>query len=227
MRARELQPNALFRNRAIGRVGTYADFDTPERNFAGDRDSTSFWKVIFPLGSNFDYDPVGANYTNKKDDSGNIISGSEWIIYHLVSVVARGGLFEVGLGPGPDGTFHPTAIEQLLNAGKWLARNHECIYSTRPYAVTHEQLNGKDDIWFTRTKDNRFIYIIIRSWPGDTLTVKSIKASPKSKITMLADPGQKAIKWSVNSDGSLLLTGLTPLKSNDVGLHTWAFKVPQ
>jgi alpha-L-fucosidase len=224
MRARELQPDALFRNRCIG---SYADYDTPERNFAGDRDSTSNWKVIFPLGRNFDYDPEEVNYTNKKDDSGKTISGSEWIIYHLVSVVARGGLFEIGLGPGPDGTFHPAAMQQVLEAGKWLEKNHECIYSTRQCAVTHEQLKGKDDIWFTRTKDNSYKYIIIRTWPGDTLIVKNVSTSPGSKITMLADSKQQPIKWSITSNGYLQLTGLTPLKSNDVGLRTWAFRVPQ
>ncbi len=227
MRARALQPNALFRNRCIGNTGSYADYDTPERNFSGDRDSTMNWKVIFPLGRNFDYDPEGTNYTNKKDDSGNPISGSEWIIYHLVSVVARGGLFEIGLGPGPDGTFHPTAIQQVSGAGKWLEKNHECIYSTRQCAVTHEQLKGKDDIWFTRTKDNRFKYIIVRTWPGDTLTVKNVSAATGSKIVMLADSEQQSIKWSKTSNGYLQLTGLTSLRSNDAGLHTWAFKVPQ
>ena len=209
MTARDLQPDCLFRDRCIG--AAYGDMYTPERSTEA---HSGNWMSIYPLGRNFDYDPNGDDY-----------KGAPWIIRNLVDVVARGGLFQIGLGPGPDGTFHPTAVRQVLDAGKWLKQNHECIYSTRPGAVTHEALNGQDDLWFTRTKDNRYVYVMCRAWPGDRLTVRSVTADPGARITLLADPGRRAVAWTQDASG-LHLTGLSPLHGDDVGCGVWVFKVP-
>ena len=206
--ARSIQPNTLFRNRAIGKA--YGDYYTPERTT---EDHDGNWMSIYPLGKNFDYDPNSANY-----------KGAKWIIQNLVDIVARGGLFQIGIGPGPDGTFHPTAVQQIEDAGKWLEKNHECIYSTRSASVTHEQLNGKNSIWYTRTKDCKYTYIMCKEWPGDALDVRKISADVGSQITMLADPEQTPVSFTQDTLG-LHLTGLSGLKGFDVGCGVWVFKV--
>jgi alpha-L-fucosidase len=208
MKARADQPNCLFRDRCVGQA--YADYYTPERSI---KDNQGNWMSIYPLGRNFDYDPVGSDY-----------KGAPWIIHNLVDVVARGGLFQIGLGPDADGKFHPVAVGQVLDAGKWLKANHECIYSTRTCDVTHEALNGNDDIWYTRTKDGKYAYVICRAWPGDTLTLEHVRPDAASTITMLADPSHRPITWTDDVNG-LHLNGLAPLKPDDVGCGVWVFKV--
>lgn len=210
VKARELQPNALFRSRCIDK--SYADYFTPERSLPPTNENKSNWMVIYPLGKNFDFDSVGRNY-----------KGTSWILKNLVDVVSKGGVFQIGLGPDQYGQFHPEAIKQLKETGKWLKINHECIYSTRPGAEYHALVNGKDSIRFTRTKDEQFAYVMCMTWPGEILNLKNIKVDDGAKITMLADQDQNPIKWTQDEEG-LHLMNLSPLQTK--GEYVWVFKVP-
>ena len=54
------------------------------------------WFSIYPLGTDFSYDPDAAHY-----------KGTEWIVHNLVDAVAKGGGFMVGVGPSAHGEFIP------------------------------------------------------------------------------------------------------------------------
>ncbi|GHU64031.1 hypothetical protein FACS1894123_08070 [Bacteroidia bacterium] len=45
--------------------------------------------------------------------------------------MAKGGSFMVCIGPDQTGKFHPTAMKQIEETGKWLKINGEGIYETR------------------------------------------------------------------------------------------------
>jgi len=240
MNARAQQPNALFRSRCIG--SAYGDYDTPERTFSGERPATDNWMVIFPLARNFDWDPIAANYLTKKDSDGSTWPGHQWVVRHLVDVVARGGNFQIGLGPSPEGKFHSAALGRkgeldengvvlqddgvLIKVGQWLEKNHECIYSTRQRAITHEQLAGADNIWFSRTKDENFVYVMCKMWPGNSLTLKTVKAVAGTPVTLLANDNQTPIPWTASGTGMTIdLSGVQPFNHLDVGCGVWVFKV--
>src|SRR5512140_1552039 len=114
---RELQPDVLLRARGIG---NYGDYYTPEGFVPGGKENTNMpWFVIYPLGSVFSYDANASRY-----------KGGQWIVKNLVDAVAKGGRFMVGIGPDANGQFHPTAIQQLQQAGAWLKTNGPAIYAT-------------------------------------------------------------------------------------------------
>ncbi|HLV79177.1 MAG TPA: alpha-L-fucosidase, partial [Chthonomonadaceae bacterium] len=125
--ARRLQPDCLFRNRGIG---TYGDYHTPE-NWVPDsprsKESPLPWQVIHTLGRYMSYDPDPSAYR----------SGA-WIVSNLADIVAKGGLFMVGIGPDGNGRFHPKALEAVEEAGAWLKINGEAIYGTRPWTYWQE-----------------------------------------------------------------------------------------
>ena len=54
------------------------------------------------------------------------------IIDMLVNTVDRGGNLLLNVGPDPDGVIPPAHVERLKEVGKWLAKNGESIYQTRP-----------------------------------------------------------------------------------------------
>jgi alpha-L-fucosidase len=191
--ARQAQPQVLFRKRGIG---AYGDYQTPENWIPGpggsggqdDRRVTMPWMVIHTLSGQFAYDPNGEKYRD-----------GTWILEKLIDIVAKGGNFMVSIGPDQHGKFHPTAVKHLEYVGDWLKVNGEAIYSTRPW-VTY---NEGDDVRFTRSKDNKYIYAISLTWPGAERVLKSIRLSEGSKIHMLGV--SNPLDWRMDDDKGLVI----------------------
>ena len=210
VKVREIQPNVMLRNRGIG---NYGDYYTPERVIPGSKVATTKpWFCIYPLGTNFSYDPDPANYR-----------GAKWIIDNLVDTVAKGGGLMVGVGPSANGELHPEAIRQMREAGKWLKVNGEAIYATRPRdGVNYAE---GDHVRFTRTKDKRWVYVILNEWPGRELTLTTLRPKGGTQITMLGSTA--GVEWSFDSARGTVIRLPESLQSdaNRPGEHAWSLKV--
>ena len=125
--------------------------------------------------------------------------GVSWIISSLTDIVAKGGNFMVGIGPDGMGRFDPKVIQALKEAGQWLKVNGEAIYSTRPREA--DRWKEGETIRYTRTKDRKTVYAIIRAWPGNHLRLKSVEPVPGTKIYMLGY--QKPLNWVYNKTTGL------------------------
>lgn len=173
MMVRELQPNVLMRHRGIG---PYGDYYTPEREVPGGF-SKGNWMVIYPGGQAFSYLPT------------DVYKPKEWVLESLIDIVAKGGNFEVGYGPMPNGTWPQETVERLTYVGDWLKVNGEAIYATRAWKVYKQ---GKD-VRFTRSKDSRHLYAVSLKWPGNKFVVDSVRAVPGSSVLMLGV--EKPLRW--------------------------------
>ena len=89
-------------------------------------------------------------------------------------------------------------IERVSYVGDWLKVNGECIYATRPYLRYHE---GRD-LRFTRSKDQKVVYVISLKWPGESLTTKLVRAKEGSKIRMLGV--DQDLKWHADAGGLVI-----------------------
>ena len=168
---RKIQPDVMFRARGIG---NYGDYYTPEGFVPGSKENTQVpWFVIYPLGRTFSYEIEADQH-----------KGAKWIVHNIIDCAAKGGNFMLGVGPDGNGKFHPTAVEQMKQAGEWLAINGETIYATR--ARAGDNWKEGDSIRFTRSKDNSVVYVHALAWPATRkLTLKSVVPQKGSKIYLV------------------------------------------
>jgi alpha-L-fucosidase len=210
MQVRQAQPSVMLRNRGIG---NYGDYYTPERVVPGSTQSSKKpWFTIYPLGTDFSYEPDPAKY-----------KGTAWIVHNLADAVAKGGGLEIGVGPSAHGEFHAEAIRQMQGAGKWLQVNGEAIYASRARKGTL-WFEG-DHVRYTRSKDGRFVFAILTQWPGTQLTLQSLKPNQGSKITLLGSGTE--LPWKFDSVQGTIITLPDALQApaNRPCEYAWSLKV--
>jgi len=207
---RDIKPDVMLRARGIG---NYGDYYTPEGFIPGSKDNTDMpWMVIYPLAKGFSYDPDESRY-----------KGGAWIINNLVDCVAKGGSFMVGIGPDMNGSWHPKAVEQLEEAGKWLEINGEAIYNTRPRPVDLYKEN--DDVYFTRSKDSGTVYAICMKWPGKRLDIKSVCPVKDANVRLLGY--DQPLEWEYGGNGlSVMLPDHLQNEDNRPCKTAYSFKIP-
>ncbi|HET6217101.1 MAG TPA: alpha-L-fucosidase [Acidobacteriaceae bacterium] len=211
LKMRELQPNVMLRNRGIG---NYGDYYTPERVIPGSEGpSGKPWFTIYPLGTDFSYEPDAAKY-----------KGTEWIIKSLADATSKGGGLQIGVGPSPHGEFHPEAVRQMKAAGAWLKVNGEAIYATRP--LEGARWAEGDTVRYTRSKDHRFVYAILIRWPGTMVPpLRSVRPKHGSKVTLLGS--DTALPWKFDSAQGTIITLPENLQqaSNRPCKYAWTLKI--
>jgi alpha-L-fucosidase len=210
MKVRELQPNVMLRNRGIG---NYGDYYTPERVVPGSTEASDKpWFCIYPLGTDFSYEPDAAKY-----------KGTQWIVENLVDTAAKGGGLMIGVGPSSHGEFHPEAIRQMRGTGAWLRVNGEAIYETRPR--DEARWSEGDTVRFTRSKDRLFVYVMFTSWPGKQATLQSLRPKTDSKITLLGS--NAVLPWKHDPVQGTVISFPENLQqaSNRPCEYAWSLKV--
>jgi len=202
MMVRNLQPQIIMRNRGIG---AYGDYYTPERTIP-EGPSHGLWKVIYPCGEAFSYLP------------NDIYKPAEWILESLIGITAKGGNFEVGFGPMPNGRWPQETVERLEYLGNWLKVNGEAIYNTRPREIIREG----NHIWFTRSKDNRYVYAISTIWPGSNFVLQSVRPAQGSAVFMLGV--KQPLQWQQRGQ-SLVIEIPQQVTENKPCKQAWVFKM--
>ncbi len=202
---RQLQPDVMLRCRGIG---NYGDYYTPEGFVPGDKENTNMpWMTIYPLASSFSYDKNDDNY-----------KGAPWMIHHIIDCAAKGGNFMVGIGPDGTGRFHPKAMEQLEETGKWMDVNGKGLYGTRARETWKE-----GEIRFTRTKDLQYEFAFVEKWPGNELLIETVQPKPGSEVKLLGYP--KALEWSQTDKGvKIIIPDVLQFPVNRPCNHAWTFQ---
>ncbi|MDR0814204.1 MAG: alpha-L-fucosidase [Bacteroidales bacterium] len=203
---RQWQPDVMIRARGIG---NYGDYYQPEGFVPGNKENTNMpWMSICLLGNIFAYDPVTEHY-----------KGAPWVIHNLIDCVAKGGSFMVCIGPDQTGQFHPTAVKQLEEVGKWLKVNGEGIFETREREVWKE--NG---IYFTRSKNHKNVYAFTEKFPEKECLIPSVNPKKGSKIYLFGY--KKPLKWSQTDTGvKVIIPNEVQSPENRPCEHAWGFRI--
>jgi alpha-L-fucosidase len=81
----------------------------------------------------------------------------------------------------------------MKSAGNWLQVNGEAIYATRPREGV--RWSEGDLVRYTCSKDRRFTYAILSTWPGAQVTLTSVRPHPRSRIVLLGSNAELQWKW--------------------------------
>lgn len=209
LQLRKIQPDVMLRDRGIG---NYGDYYTPERAVPGSREvSDKPWFCIYPLGSDFSFEPDATKY-----------KGTQWIVQNLVDATAKGGGLMIGVGPSPHGEFHPEAIRQMKATGSWLKVNGEAIYATRPREG--ERWSEGDKVRYTRSKDQRFVYAILTEWPGRQIALSAVRPKADSTVTLLGSRAKLPWKFDSAMGTTIGLPEELQQASNRPCQYAWCLK---
>lgn len=139
---------------------------------------------------------MGQSYGFNRAENIDDYNSSGKLIQQLINIVSRGGNLLLNIGPAADGTIPVIMQQRLVDIGDWLSINGEAIYNTRPWLnnpiKASAQLNNK--IYYTTR--NSDLYVLCTEWPQTPVTLDNIKATRKTKVSMLgvSEPVQVAYK---------------------------------
>lgn len=191
------------RHRHGGFFTTEYDPGSAEELFRGGYD----WEECQGIGASFGY-----NRNEDIDDYKN----AKQIIDILIDVVSHGGNLLLDIGPTADGRIPVIMQERLLEVGRWLERNGEAIYGTRPWRYASDG----DAIRYT-SKGNT-LYAISKGWPGQSLTLKRALVEKGSAIYLLGY--DRPLEWK-QGDGGLTIEMPRGFDPSSLASEAYAFRL--
>jgi alpha-L-fucosidase len=121
-RVRRWQPGILLNDR-MDVMGDYATMDygtTPERAVEVAEPGRD-WEVALPTTMSWAY------IQGCERDSWS----ARWLLRILATATGNGGNMLLDIGPQPDGTVLPVAVERIRTVGRWLERHGEAVYGDK------------------------------------------------------------------------------------------------
>ncbi|TKJ37907.1 hypothetical protein CEE37_13160 [candidate division LCP-89 bacterium B3_LCP] len=148
-------PSLIFNNR-LSRHG-YGDFKTPENEVPPtglfkDDGTPEVWETCSTMGEGWGYDPF-ANYFYSSRD----------LIRMLIDVCSKGGNLLLNVGPTPQGEIRSEHRKRMEDIGKWLDKNGESIFGSRPSVFERLPFYGK-----STTKGN-IVFLHVFMPPKDNI----------------------------------------------------------
>ncbi len=166
------------------------DFTTAEYHHSYKEDRTpSNWEFCRGMGFSFGY--------NRNEDERHTVSHED-LVRTLADVVSKNGNLLLNVGPMANGEIPRIQVERLERLGKWLKKNGEAIYSTRPCeefgALSPEGL----EIRYTCKGEE--LYAIVLGKGKDEVTLPGLKKKPGSHIEIL---GLGEVREATNTSSGL------------------------
>lgn len=135
------------------------------------------------------------------------------VVTMLKEVTAGQGNLLLNIGPRPDGSVPPEAVERLTAVGKWTRTYGEAIYGRVDRPDGLEGWSGCG----TWTRKGRDCYFWVYNWPGETLAIGGIRSKVKSVRLM---PDGRLLRFK-QEHRRLLVKGLPrtcPDKNVEIGM---------
>jgi len=157
---RSLQPHILINNRSL----LNEDFSTPEERVQA-AEAGRGWEACMTFNHvSWGYMPSAAPDSHSSRD----------ILKMLNTACAGSGNLLLNIGPAPDGSVPPEAVEPLKAVGKWLKKNGEAVYGKLDRAPGQASACGS----FSRK--GKKVYFWCRCWAGKELALGGFKTRLKS-----------------------------------------------
>ena len=117
------------------------------------------------------------------------------IIAKLVGAAGRDANLLLNIGPRPDGTIQPEAVERLKAIGEWMKTYGTSIYDTRGGPIAPRE-------WGVTTQRGDTVFVHVLDWPDRALAIPSF-GRRVSSATMLDGGARVGV---AQADSSITLT---------------------
>lgn len=172
---RSSQPTAMLCSRighGMGDYSSHGDMEVPVGNISG------LWETCDTTNDSWSYAWYDQNWKDSKE-----------ILHRLVSTVGRGGTYLLNVGPDGKGRIPAEAQTFLLDAGKWLKRYPQVVYSAgaSPWGAAMP--------WGDITTQGNTLNLVVFDWPNDgKLHLPGLKSEIASAELLYHDKAV-AVKW--------------------------------
>jgi alpha-L-fucosidase len=188
---REIQPHILFN----GRNGLPGDFATPEGHL-GAPNPWRPWEACITMNDSWGFSRGDRNWKSPEQ------------IVDMLATVAQGkGNLLLNVGPCGDGSLPLESVRVLETVGAWLQRCGESVFGTDLFTFDLQQQGDHRGDWAAQgpmTVKGDALYLLVRRWPGSTLTISGVQASVKN-VTLLG--ANQPVTFSQQAD-KIVCTGL-------------------
>jgi alpha-L-fucosidase len=181
---RRLQPHILINNRSW----LDEDFGTPEEHIR-EAEKGRAWEACMTFNGSWGYMPSGIDWRSTRE-----------VIGMLRQCAGGFGNLLLNVGPAPDGSVPPEAVERLIPVGRWLAANGEAVYGRT------DRVDGVME-WMPCgqfTAKGKDLYYWVSRWPGNELALGGLKMRVARASYVV---GGKPIRFE-QTGGRLVFKGL-------------------
>ena len=206
--ARKNQPGLIMVDRSV--AGRYENYRTPEQSVLRLNAPPDYpWETCMSMAKNWVYTP------------GDVYKSAYQLIHTWIDIVVKGGNYLIGIGPGPDGEFHPDAVSRMKEMGEWVKVNGEAMFKTRPYPPYK---TGK--IGFNKGKAGEVYAIYLadqnENKPPNKIFLETVQPAANGKVYMLGY--SKPLKWEKVGKGVLIDVPKVMI-DNPPCQYAWSFKI--
>ena len=127
------------------------------------------------------------------------------LIGYLVRAAGQGANLLLNIGPRPDGTIQPEAVDRLVALGSWLDRYGASIYATRAGPIPPRP-------WGVTTRRGDTVFVHVLDWPDQALALPSL-GRRVARARMLV--GGEAVPVSETAAGITLTLPSAPPEEPD------------
>ena len=204
--ARSHQAGLIVVDRSV--AGKYENYRTPEQRVP-DKPLPYPWETCMTMGGSWSYNPLDHYKPTNK------------LIHLLVDIVSKGGNFLLNVGPSPQGTLPPAALQRMKEIGAWMKVNGDAIYGTRPVAPYKQ-----DNICFTKGKKGETYAIYLAGGEETTmpatLHIRGSRGTKGTKVQLLGNAG--TLTWK-NDDEGMVIRIPAGTAAHPPCRHAWAFRI--
>jgi alpha-L-fucosidase len=152
---RRLQPGIIVNNRAFLRE----DYGTPEEHVTAEEAGRA-WEACMTFNGSWGYMPISPDWRSVRE-----------VVGLLNAATSNDGNLLLNIGPAPDGSVPPEAVERLSAVGRWLEINQEAVYGQvdRTEGRLESMPTG---LWSAK---GNTAYFWVTRWPGSELVIGGLQ----------------------------------------------------
>lgn len=165
-------------------------------------------------------DPFSYGYNRATLDSEYM--NATTLVTTLMDMVSKNGNLLLNVGPQADGLIPQVEIDNLREAGTWIATHEEAIFNTTYWFQKAEVRNEKANVRFTQTNDALYMTSLEKPRGGQLVVEAPFPILEGDRVSFVGSKSSGELDWRF--DGSTL----TVLFSDDAlqgTEHAWVVKI--